>query len=354
MDKRFSSSLFLLMCVAQVHAVCAQAPTYEMPRLHHVGLNSVDPERAIEWYLRVWPQAERTVVAGQPAVDGGMLLLFNKVNRPPVGAWRNDVHRSVPQSAFWHIGISTNTTDLAARLKPLGITHLPLFTSPQDTHSVWRSGLAPYSGTLTAKQFPPTPAAARPGGFSYVVAPDGVLLEFNGGPDTRESFSHIHFYHEHPMCAANWYVEHLGMELPPVRDSSGKETPRALHKPCEAEYGEAGWPSLERIGTIRQPSAGVRFLNGSMSWYPRQCVRGRCEGDGRLVPSRGQALDHVAFIVDDLDPLLVRLRRAGVKILREPYAFGTTRAVMIEDPDGLAIELIEALVMTPANTRQPK
>ncbi len=283
-----------------------------------------------------------------------MLLLFNKVDRPPPGAWRTDQHRSVPQSAFWHIGVFTNTTDIATRLRPLGITHLPLFTSPTDTKTVWRSGLAPYAGTLTAKQFPATPAAARPGGFSYVVAPDGVLFELTGGPDTRDSFSHIHFFREHPLCAANWYVEYLGMELPPVRDNSGKESARAPYTPCAAEYGEAGWPSLERIGTIRQPSAGVRYLNGSMSWYPRQCVRDRCRGEGRLVPSRGQALDHVAFIVDDLDEMLVRLRGAGVKILRQPYAFGTTRAFMIEDPDGLAIELIEPLIVSPAHTGQRK
>jgi hypothetical protein len=85
-----------------------------MPRLHHVGLNSVDPERAIEWYLRVWPTATRTRVAGQPAVEADMLLLFDKVDRAPIGAWRDDLHRSAPQSAFWHIGAFTNTTDLAA------------------------------------------------------------------------------------------------------------------------------------------------------------------------------------------------------------------------------------------------
>ena len=352
MDKPLRCAL-LVLCALHAPAIQAQARKYEMPRLHHVGLNSVDPEKAIEWYLRLWPKAERTVVAGQPAVDGEpLLLLFNKVDRPPPGAWRSDVHRSVPQSAFWHIGIFTNTTDLAAKLKPLGVTHLPLFTSPQDTQSVWRSGLAPYAGTLTAKQFPATPAAPRPGGFSYIVAPDGVLFELTGGPDTKDSFSHIHFYREQPLCTANWYVEYLGMELPPVRDSSGKESLRALHKPCEADYGEAGWPSLERIGTIRQPSAGVRYLNGTMSWYPRQCVRDRCQGEGRLVPSRGQALDHIAFIVDDLDESLVRLRRGNVKILRQPYAFGTTRALMIEDPDGLAVELIEALTISPAHARR--
>ena len=340
--------LALLLPLAVIVAVPSRevraqtAPRASMPRLHHVGLNSVDPDRAIDWYLRVWPTAKRTRVAGQPAVEADMLLLFNRVERPPSGAWRNDLHRSEPQSAFWHIGAFTNTTNLAARLQAVGITHLSLYTSPQDTVGVWRSGLAPYAGSVTAKQLATAEAAPpRDGGFSYVVAPDGVLFELTGGPGTRDSFSHVHFFHEHLLCAANWYVEHLGMELPPVRDSSGAESPRMPWNPCQAVYGEPGWPSLEPIGTIRQPAGGVRFGNGSMSWYPRQCVDGRCGHDQPLARTRGQALDHVAFTVDGLDALLHRLRRSGVKVLEEPYAFGETRAFMIEDPDGLAIELIE-------------
>jgi catechol 2,3-dioxygenase-like lactoylglutathione lyase family enzyme len=77
-----------------------------------------------------------------------------------------------------------------------------------------------------------------------------------------------------------------------------------------------------------------------MSWYPRQCVAKRCDRDQKLVHSSGQALDHVAFIVDDFDAMYARLRRDGVKILEGPHAFGDTRAFMIEDPDGLAIELV--------------
>ena len=39
-----------------------------------------------------------------------------------------------------------------------------------------RSGLAPYAGTLSAAQLAAAaPAPPREGGFSYVVAPDGVL-----------------------------------------------------------------------------------------------------------------------------------------------------------------------------------
>ena len=344
--RSLAAVLAIPLCVgiAMPRSARAQANSRgAMPQLHHVGLNSVDPERAIAWYLKVWPSARRTEVADLPGVAGDMLLLFTKVDHPPPGAWRDDLHRSEPQSAFWHIGAMTNTTDVAARLQAVGITHLPLFISPENARTVWRSGLAPYSGTLTASQLlTAPPASPRDGGFSYLVAPDGVLFELTGGPGTRDSFSHMHFFHEKPQCAANWYVEQLGMELPPVRDSSGTESPRKRWDPCDAPYGEAGWPSLEPIGTIRAPSGGVRFGNGSMSWYPRQCVGARCGRDQPLVPSRGQALDHVAFTVNDFDALLLRLRRAGVKILEEPYDFGGRRAFMIEDPDGLAIELIEA------------
>jgi catechol 2,3-dioxygenase-like lactoylglutathione lyase family enzyme len=322
----------------------SQANAHSLPRLHHVGLNSVDPEKAIAWYLALWPSATRTTVAGYPAVRAEMLLLFNRVDRPAPAAWRNDLHRAEPQSAFWHIGANINTTDIKDRLNALGVFHLPLYTSPSDTtKTVWRSGLAPYSGTPNAAQVETAPPALpRDGGFSYVVAPDGVLFELTGGPTTHPSLSHIHFYHEQPLCAANWYVEHLGMELPPMRDSSGKESPRAPWSPCNVSYGEAGWPALEPAGTIRQPQGSVRFGNGTMSWYPRQCIGTRCGREQKLVPSRGQVLDHVAFEVDDFDALYERLRRDGVRILEAPHSFGDTRAFMIEDPDGLAIELVAA------------
>ena len=340
---RHLTALGLCAAVSIAGAARAQTPPRaSMPQLHHVGLNSVDPARAIEWYLKVWPSAKKTEVAGLPGVESDMLLLFTKVSRPPAGAWRDDLHRSEPQSAFWHIGANTNTTDVATRLERVGITHLPLFTSPTETKTVWRSGLAPYAGTLSATQLTSAaPAPPREGGFSYVVAPDGVLFELTGGPATRDSFSHMHFYHEHPLCAANWYVEQLGMELPPVRDSSGVEHARKAYDPCVAPFGEAGWPALEPAGTIRQPNASVRFGNGSMAWYPRQCQGDRCGRDQPLVPSRGQALDHVAFTVDSLDALMVRLRAAKVKVLEGPYQFGGARAFMIEDLDGLSIELID-------------
>jgi catechol 2,3-dioxygenase-like lactoylglutathione lyase family enzyme len=218
---------------APPQAVGAQATSRaSMPQLHHVGLNSVDPDRAIEWYLRVWPAAKRTQVAGQPAVEADIFLLFHKVDRPPAGAWRDDRHRSEPQSAFWHIGAFTNTTDLAARLRAVGITHLPLYTSPQDTVGVWRSGLAPYVASLTAKQLQTAPAAPpRDGGFSYVVAPDGVLFELTGGP------------------------AHTTLSRTCTSSTSGRCAPRT------GTWSTSGWscrPSVTAVELNRRAGRGIR------------------------------------------------------------------------------------------------
>ena len=318
----------------------AQAPA--LPSLHHVGLNSVDPERAIAWYLALWPSARRTEVAGVPSVQAEMLLMFHRVARQAPGAWRDDLHRPDEQSPFWHIGAFVNTTSLLERLAGTGIAPLRLWISPTDSVGTWRSGLAPYAGTLTAAQLATAPTAPpREGGFAYVVAPDGVLFELTGGVGTHEALAHVHFFHEQPLCAANWYVAHLGFALPPVRDSSGVERARAPHAPCAVPNGEAGWPSLERVGTIRQPAGTVRYANGSMGWYPRQCTGTRCGTERPLVRSRGQVLDHVAFGIRDFDARYASLVREGVTILARPHPFGATRAFMLEDPDGLAVELVE-------------
>jgi catechol 2,3-dioxygenase-like lactoylglutathione lyase family enzyme len=52
-------------------------------------------------------------------------------------------------------------------------------------------------------------------------------------------------------------------------------------------------------------------------------------------------LDHVAFSVLNFDALFAHLQAIGTTILEQPHPFGDTRAFMIEDPDGLAIEIVE-------------
>lgn len=340
---------------------CEQAPPDSVaatpwdptpPLLHHAHLNTVDAQRAIDGYLRLWPAGERGNVAGFPAFVSDMSVLFTEVQSPPSGAWDAELQRSHPQSPFWHIGAFVNTTGVFETLEQAGVEVLKLKVGPDDQSGVYRSGLTPYSGIKTGTQLDTVSSAdPREGGFGYVVGPDGALVELTGGARTTASFSHVHLFHEEPLCAANWYVTNLGMTLPPRRNPETGDTISAEpHTECaEAERGEAGWPSLENAGTVRGPRGTVRHGNGSLSFYPRQCDLARCGDDEPLVPSRGQVLDHIGFTVDGLDKWLAHVEANGVRVSEGPYPFGDTRAAMIEGPDGLSIELIEGTGLPPAS-----
>ena len=180
---------------------------------------------------------------------------------------------------------------------------------------------------------------------------DGVYLLYTavdepalGGfdPEQRQSVPQSAFWTTGPSI---WYVSHLGVTLPPLRDpDTGETAPRPPYDPCAVEIGDVSYPSFLPVGQLRTPIASVRLDNAGWMWYSRQCRDGRCgpELDRPLVPSRGQVVDHVAVTYPDLDPVLAHLEATGVSILEGPYPFGETRAVLIEDLDGLALELIEA------------
>jgi catechol 2,3-dioxygenase-like lactoylglutathione lyase family enzyme len=67
------------------------------PGFHHLHLNSVDPDAAIDFYTRQFASTSRASFADIPALASptDVLILFSKVaSRPPVE----------PQSAIWHFG----------------------------------------------------------------------------------------------------------------------------------------------------------------------------------------------------------------------------------------------------------
>jgi catechol 2,3-dioxygenase-like lactoylglutathione lyase family enzyme len=329
-----------------------------MPRFHHIHLNSVNPERSLDWYSTFWPRGKKTTFAGFPAFYDDIYLLYTKVSTQAPGAFDRKLQRAVPQSAFWTFGSTfPDTVALVERLSGLkskDFEFLPVYTGPDDDKGVLRSALGPYGDqilTLTQlkeraereKKEPPT--GARPGNmdFGYLVDPDGMLVEFNRGP-TENFWGHHHYWHEQPLCAANWYVEHLGMQLPPVRNpTTGQMAPQPKWDPCDVPIGEVSYPTFIRSGQLRIPIGNVRFANGGWSWYTRQCRLGRCGpgNDQPLSRSRGQVVDHIALAYPDLDAVMAHLKAKKVPVLEGPYKLGDTRAFLIEDLDGLSIELVE-------------
>src|SRR3979490_354297 len=149
------------------------------PSFHHLHLNSVDPDAAIDFYTRQFSSTARTSFAGLPALKSpnNVLLLFSKVAAPPAAG---------PQTAIWHFGgpvIDGRKNRDAYQARP-DVMLLPLYTGDADgsvliSTDTWpgRDGvLGLTKAQITeAKQtavYPP-----RKGGFAYMGGPANPLVE---------------------------------------------------------------------------------------------------------------------------------------------------------------------------------
>jgi len=302
------------------------------PSFHHLHLNSVDPERAIDFYVRQFPRSRKVTWGGLPglAAPNDVLVLFTRVAAPP---------GTTPQSAFWHFG--WHVTDTRASLDTYrgrrDVTLLPLYTTDEGGSVLVSSDTWPSTGRtpgLTRAQIAEVKVRGvqpmRVGGFGYLEGPDRALVEYAGN-HPAERFNHVHMYQDDPYCAQLWYQKHLNA---PVYAGRTSETP-LTEATCRVPRGaERSWPALDRRGMFRAPSAAVVFGDVALPWYVRQ-------GDEPLASPRGQLCDHIALSVADLDAWIAKLRSEGVIFLEEAYRFGDTRAVMIEGPSREAIELVE-------------
>jgi hypothetical protein len=167
---------------------------------------------------------------------------------------------------------------------------------------------------------------AREGGFGYLRGPDGAMIE-NAQAGTTERFNHVHMYHEHPLCAMQWYSQHLGARMP----QRGGPAPGADCK--TTAYAPPTWPSFAKTGFVREPSGSVTFDDISILIRPWP--------GGGLVSTRGKLVDHWALSTSDLTATVARLKNEGVTFLEEIHPWGNSRAAMIEGPDRIAIELVE-------------
>jgi catechol 2,3-dioxygenase-like lactoylglutathione lyase family enzyme len=303
------------------------------PGFHHLHLNSVDPNAAIDFYVRQFPTSSKGNWGGFPALlaPNNCMILFTKVAAPPV---------SEPQSAIWHFG--WHVPDARMTLEKLStrpeVKLQPLYTTDESGSVPISSDTWPNVGStlgLTRAQIQEAQrSGAKPpggGGFVYLKGgPEDALVEFAGN-HKAERFNHVHMWQEQPLCALLWYQKHLNA---PVRSDFEAATPTEAD--CQVPRGaDRTWPALTREGMYRTPRAGVEFGDVILTWYANQ-------GDAPLVSSRGQMQDHIALSVTDLDAWVAKLRGEGVRFLEEPYPLGTTRAVMVEGPSLEALELVEA------------
>jgi catechol 2,3-dioxygenase-like lactoylglutathione lyase family enzyme len=306
-----------------------QVDALPAPGFHHLHLNSLNPDAAIEFYTKQFPSTTKASVAGFPALKAGKVyVLFTKVGTPPP---------TEPQTAIWHFG--WHVVDVRKNLEMYkqrkDVQLLPLYTTEEGGAVFISSDTWPGTGGvlgLTKAQIADAKTKGvepRGGaGFAYLQGPDHAIVEYQGDMPA-ERFNHVHMYQEEPLCAQLWYQKHLNAQAYPAAAQTTH-----TEADCKVEHSEHSWPALEKVGTIRQPSASVIFDDVTLNWYVRQ-------GDRPLVSTRGHLADHIALSVSNLDAWVAKLRREGVTFLEQPYKFGDTRAVMIEGPSREALELVE-------------
>ena len=302
------------------------------PGFHHLHLNSVDPDAAIDFYTRQFATTKRVTWGGAPALasPNDVLILFEQVDAPPPTS---------PQTAIWHFG--WHVIDSRATCESYGarrhVQRLPLYTGDGGGAVFVSSDTWPGAGGVlgrTKAQIAEAKATgvepARKGGFGYIEGPDQALVEYAGN-HPAERFNHVHMFQEQPFCAQLWYQKHLNAPVYAGRTPAAPLTDAT----CAVTRGpDRTFPSLEPDGMFRTPSAAVVFGDVAFLWYMRQ-------GAEPLVSPRGHVYDHVALSVTDLDPWITKLRDEGATFLEKPYKLGDTRAVMIEGPSREALELVE-------------
>ena len=303
------------------------------PGFHHLHLNSVNPDAAIDFYVRQFASTAKANWGGLPALKSpnSVLVLFTKVDTAPA---------IEPPTAIWHFG--WHVTDIRRNVETYRsrseVKLLPLYATDEGdsvliSSDTWPAATAGALGLTKAQIADAKAKGVKPaggGGFAYMQGPDSAIVEYQGNFPV-ERFNHVHLYQEDPFCAQLWYQKHLNAPAMPGRTS---DTP-VTEANCKVARGtDRTWPALNQEGMFRTPRAAVMFGDVALTWYPPQ-------GDQPLAGTRGHLTDHIAFSVTDLDAWVAKLRNEGVTFLDEPYRLGETRAVMIEGPSHEALELVE-------------
>jgi catechol 2,3-dioxygenase-like lactoylglutathione lyase family enzyme len=292
-----STLAFSIAAILLPSSLWAQAQTpAEKPvvHFHHVHLNTTDPQAAIEFYTTKFA-AEKGRFAGlMDAVWAQKSwILFTKVNTPPP----SDV-----VSTVWHIGWGAE--DMKTTYQKQLDSGTKFQTPLTDISDL--AGRPANSGTFF---------------YAYVDGPDHVLIELNTAG--HHNFGHLHLLSEDPVAAADWYAKHFGV-------NARKNPNQRMYRNVQVA-----------------PSASFTMDNVNVILYPVQYAKtaGWKEWENRttLEPTRGRAVDHIGFSVDNLEETLKRLEKDGVKITVPMRTVRNTslKIAFIEGPDKMSIELVE-------------
>src|SRR5262249_39584470 len=234
---------------------------------------------------KAFKSAVKTTYNGFEAVKtGNIFLLFTEVDTPP----QNEL--TGPQTSIWHFGWNTpNSRQYNERFHAMGLEIAQMWDAADgklvDMSSDALPGLPTQEHILELRKQGVQPS--HDGGFGYLRGPDGSMVE-NAQAGTVERFNHVHMFHEHPLCAMQWYSKHLGATIPQGRGANA-----APAGDCRTTaYAPPTWPSFGKTGFVREPSGSANFEDISILIRPWP--------GGGLVSPRGKIVDHWALSTSDL------------------------------------------------------
>jgi catechol 2,3-dioxygenase-like lactoylglutathione lyase family enzyme len=284
--------LALPLVFLTVTVVLAQLSAPNDVHFHHLHFNVADPQKSIEFYQRIF--------GAVPVKFGGLtdalftersFILLNQVTPAPSAAL---------DTGIWHLG--WGGVDMPAE-----------YTSFKARGVEFQTPLTPLGNNF----------------FMYPYGPDREVLEVCCG-GAHHLYNHVHLMGRDPQSVVKWYADNLGITWRPPQPPVTSGPP-----PPPRPSAGIGGLRVDNVGIVVFPQQDKEPVNPL--WGANKLVT-------TIQPTKGRTVDHIAFSYRHIEPILDRLRRAGVQIV-EPIAvrpeFGF-KSFFVLGPDSVLVEIVEA------------
>jgi len=289
----FSRCVWVLVAVLGFASSKPQlwAEDVEAARFHHVTINSVDPQKSIQFYSRVFGASPIKFrgVADALFVEKSFLL-FNKVDKPA---------DSTLNTGIWHIGWG-------------GV-------DVKNEYEWWKRHKVDIHTPLS-------PLTGPDNFYMYISGPDKELIEINTMGHHR--FAHVHFFATDVNEMTDWYTKHLGLKPRMPR----REKPKG-------DMSTLGgiWINVIQCDNVTMIFFGKPDVTPSPPWWRDEPLK-------EIQPTKGRPIDRIAFSYRNIQPVYDRMKAAGVVIL-EPLAERketNIKSFIVEGPEKVSVEIVEA------------
>lgn len=261
----------------------------EAAHFHHVHLNVTDREASMEYYRKFFGALPIRYAGKTDALfTERSFLFFNEVDAKPPN------HLA---TTIWHLG--------------WGGVHGP-------TEYEWRK--------QEGARFHTEITALGSNHYMYLQGLDDEVVEVYTG-ERNHRFNHVHLVVTDVNATTDWFARHLGLE--PRRPSPVEPTLRR---------GALRWSNAIRVDNVSLIVYGLADPENPPAWWPPEARV------GALAPTRGSAIDHLAFSYREIGPVFAAMKEAGVEMV-EPMEWRDdlqSKSFFVLAPDRLLVEIVEA------------